>query len=197
MACLHYFSTASFQWLLHATLPTNVRGEIGGTEPSTARMVTCIIINACLCTPIMVLQMSFFQLISGDAQGKHTMLLRSSTKLLHWNRVTAILYQENKFFNKYSNGTTLFLLSDYIFFYGSFYIWFNRDKESQYIHESSLSIIHNVASKSNKYTSECRTTQYKTISTANSWASIHYHLQYRLEWGYMRIRLNVSCMNRI
>ena len=61
--------SASFQWLLHATLPTEVRH--GKTkEPTFGRMLYCIVINGLLCTPIMMIQMSFFQLVSGDLQGK-------------------------------------------------------------------------------------------------------------------------------
>merc|ERR1712038_1677874 len=32
-------------------------------------MLYCIIINGLLCTPLMMVQMSFFQLVSGDLQG--------------------------------------------------------------------------------------------------------------------------------
>ena len=63
-----YLVSASFQWLLHATLPTEVRhGK--SKEPTIGRMLYCIVINGLLCTPVMMIQMSFFQLISGDLQG--------------------------------------------------------------------------------------------------------------------------------
>ena len=65
---LYKLILASFQWLLHATLPTEVRhGK--SNEPTIGRMLYCIVINGLLCTPIMMIQMSFFQLISGDLQG--------------------------------------------------------------------------------------------------------------------------------
>ena len=66
---LFLLSLAVFQWLLHATLPTDYR-EGQNKEPTFGRMLYCIIINGLLCTPIMMMQMSFFQLISGDVQGK-------------------------------------------------------------------------------------------------------------------------------
>ena len=59
---------ASFQWLLHATLPNEVRSDVT-KEPTFGRMLYCIIINGLCCTPVMMMQMSFFQLISFDAQG--------------------------------------------------------------------------------------------------------------------------------
>ena len=59
---------ASFQWLLHATLPNEVRSDVK-KEPTFGRMLYCIIINGLCCTPVMMIQMSFFQLISFDAQG--------------------------------------------------------------------------------------------------------------------------------
>ena len=68
MHCIIFDFQASFQWLLHATLPNEIRSDVK-KEPTLGRMLYCIIINGLCCTPVMMMQMSFFQLISFDAQG--------------------------------------------------------------------------------------------------------------------------------
>jgi len=70
-SCWVFTFSASFQWLLHATLPADVR-HTKVKEPSLGRMLKCIILTGMLSTPVMMVQMSFFQLISGDLQGLPT-----------------------------------------------------------------------------------------------------------------------------
>jgi len=84
-SCWVFTFSASFQWLLHSTLPVDVRHG-GGAEPSVGRMLRCITLTGLLSTPIMMIQMSFFQLISGDLQGlptaKGTMIAVITTYIL-------------------------------------------------------------------------------------------------------------------
>ena len=68
---------------MHATLPNEVRSDVK-KEPTFGRMLYCIIINGLCCTPVMMMQMSFFQLISFDAQGiQYTHPKPSLNILLH------------------------------------------------------------------------------------------------------------------
>ena len=77
-----FYFEASFQWLLHATLPNEVRPDVK-KEPTFGRMLYCIIINGLCCTPVMMMQMSFFQLISFDAQGMQY-IIQSIVWIYNW-----------------------------------------------------------------------------------------------------------------
>lgn len=97
-SCWVFTFSASFQWLLHATLPSEVR-QGHGKEPSVGRMLYCILLTGLSSTPIMMIQMSVFQLISGDLQGlptaKGTMIAVITTYII-LVAVNAVLFKESK-----------------------------------------------------------------------------------------------------